>query len=220
MIPSRARGKRVPTCRAMAAPWLNPASTMREEGTPRSSSRSSTASICRAERRTSSARSPGPGPPNEATSYQAGMTIPPLMVTGRAGAFGNTKRTMGRPRKDTTGSKSWPSAPRPWSQTTAPRGSPRAWTSTQGSRSVPVAPPLGQGAGDPLVEGLDRLGQPGHDALRLDLRPVVEASYVGRGSLQVRAPPEELGRGGRALGRLQLGRDLAAVLGLEGGQDG
>src|SRR5713101_3683502 len=58
-------------------------------------------------------------------SYQARMTMPALIVTGRMGACGKTKRTgseSGRPSSGTMGSKSWPSAPRPCIQITAARG--------------------------------------------------------------------------------------------------
>src|SRR5688572_17846212 len=56
-------------------------------------------------------------------SYQARMRMPLLMVTGRIGAWGKTKRTGLLNRSSgTTGSKSWPSAPRPCSQITAATG--------------------------------------------------------------------------------------------------
>jgi hypothetical protein len=69
-------------------------------------------------------------------SYQAGMMSPPLMVTPRAGACGNTKRTWGSPSKGTMGSKSWPLAPSPCIQSTVPAGTPCASISTQGRTSV------------------------------------------------------------------------------------
>ena len=53
------------------------------------------------------------------------MRIPPLMVTGRTGAFGKTKRQARDPRgtsSGTMGSKSWPSAPNPCSQMIAAFG--------------------------------------------------------------------------------------------------
>ena len=59
-------------------------------------------------------------------SYHARMGMPPLIVTGRTGACGNTKRTAGQPGRTssgTTGTKSLPSAPRPCNQTTLQRGS-------------------------------------------------------------------------------------------------
>src|SRR5690554_156125 len=49
-------------------------------------------------------------------SYQAGITMPPLMVTGSRGAWGRMKRTLasaGSESAGTRGSKSLPSAPRP-----------------------------------------------------------------------------------------------------------
>src|SRR5712692_92031 len=62
-------------------------------------------------------------PPNWKMSYQARMRMPWLMVTGRTGACGNTKRTgFGSLSSGTTGSKSCPSAPRPCSQITAAAG--------------------------------------------------------------------------------------------------
>ena len=47
------------------------------------------------------------------------MAMPPLMVTGRTGACGNTKRMPGQPSRTssgTIGAKSLPSAPKPCSQ--------------------------------------------------------------------------------------------------------
>jgi hypothetical protein len=56
-------------------------------------------------------------------SYQARMRMPWLMVTGRIGACGKTKRTgLARRSSGTIGSKSWPSAPRPCSQITVAAG--------------------------------------------------------------------------------------------------
>src|ERR1700735_5680587 len=54
-------------------------------------------------------------------SYQAGIDIPLLTVTGRTGAFGKMKRgatSSGRRNSGTRGTKSVPSAPRPCSQMT------------------------------------------------------------------------------------------------------
>src|SRR5688500_9590879 len=57
-------------------------------------------------------------------SYQARMRMPLLIVTGRTGACGKTKRTgCLSASSGTIGSKSCPSAPRPCSQMTAARGS-------------------------------------------------------------------------------------------------
>ena len=56
-------------------------------------------------------------------SYQARMRMPWLMVTGRIGACGKTKRTgFFSLSSGTIGSKSWPSAPRPCSQMIAASG--------------------------------------------------------------------------------------------------
>src|SRR6266404_5943992 len=54
-------------------------------------------------------------------SYHARITKPPVMVTGRIGACGNTKRIPSRGSFICfiTGTKSLPSAPRPCSQITA-----------------------------------------------------------------------------------------------------
>src|SRR6185437_12608536 len=52
-------------------------------------------------------------------SYQARIDMPLLIVTGRTGACGNTKRSAGHARSTssgTIGAKSLPSAPRPCSQ--------------------------------------------------------------------------------------------------------
>src|SRR3989344_3887748 len=55
--------------------------------------------------------------PDRPMSYHARMTYPLLRVTGRCGAWGNTKRTAkGSGSSGTMDSKSWPSAPRPCSQ--------------------------------------------------------------------------------------------------------
>ena len=51
------------------------------------------------------------------------MRMPLLIVTGRTGAWGKTKRTaLDRRSSGTIGSKSWPSAPKPCSQMTAACG--------------------------------------------------------------------------------------------------
>ena len=86
---------------------------------PRSRAMSASTRACEARTPAASCR------PSLVTSYQARMTAPPLMVTGWQGAWGKTKRTAGAadiPSSGTMGSKSWPSAPRPWSQMTAARG--------------------------------------------------------------------------------------------------
>src|SRR5882762_162188 len=71
-------------------------------------------------------------------SYQARITKPPLMVTGRIGACGNTKRipSGGSFICFTTGTKSLPSAPRPCSQITAWLGFGLVSISTAGSVSL------------------------------------------------------------------------------------
>src|SRR5690606_38160173 len=59
-------------------------------------------------------------------SYQARMAMPLLMVTGRTGAWGNTKRigpSSPNCSSGTMGAKSLPSAPKPCSQITAYLGS-------------------------------------------------------------------------------------------------
>ncbi len=68
-------------------------------------------------------------------SYHAGITIPMLMVTGISGACGKTKRVLGHPRSGTTGSKSWPLAPRPCNQMTVLRCSSVGSTTTDMSVS-------------------------------------------------------------------------------------
>ena len=63
-------------------------------------------------------------PPSSRRSYQARIVMPKLMETGRGGAWGKTNRVQSRtaPSSGTMGAKSWPSAPRPWSQMTAAVG--------------------------------------------------------------------------------------------------
>ena len=127
---------RSPTCSAIAAPCEKPASTIRSAGIPRSFSRCSSASTSFAERRMSASLSRSELRSSVRMSYQAGITQPPLIVTGCEGACGNTKRSRGWRSMGTMGSKSWPSAPRPCSHTTEPRGSPSGSISTQGRISV------------------------------------------------------------------------------------
>ena len=79
-------------------------------------------------------------------SYQPGITKPPLIVIGIAGALGNTKRACGSLRWGTIDSKSWPSAPNPCSQITLAVARVLASTSTQGSSSVMAARRLSQPA--------------------------------------------------------------------------
>ena len=114
-------GKRSPAWRATAPPWENPARTMRSAAMPRATCSSTSARATPADARTPSmsARRSSSGP---AMSYHARISMPPLMVTGRTGAWGNTYRTPSSPpfsSSAATGSKSCPSAPRPCSHTTA-----------------------------------------------------------------------------------------------------
>src|SRR5690606_24497831 len=72
-------------------------------------------------------------------SYQARMRMPLLMVTARIGACGNTNRNAGHPNltsSGTIGSKSWPSAPRPCSHSTAHSGAGPVSCSTVSSRAM------------------------------------------------------------------------------------
>ncbi|EXI76061.1 MAG: hypothetical protein AW07_00575 [Candidatus Accumulibacter sp. SK-11] len=79
----------------MTPPWEKPASTIRPSGMPREFSRASRASICRADSRTCSPSSRPGAKSGETMSYQARITKPPLIVTGRMGACGKTKRKAG-----------------------------------------------------------------------------------------------------------------------------
>src|SRR5690606_35892584 len=97
----------------------------RDGGIPRPPSRAISASTCATDSATpcSSARL---ARSSSRMSYQARIATPPLIVTGRTGACGNTNRTAGQPSRTSSGTigrKSLPSAPRPCSQTTAQRGS-------------------------------------------------------------------------------------------------
>src|SRR5574343_2080372 len=81
-------------------------------------------------------------------SYQAGMRWPPLMVTGRSGAWGITNRTAptaDRSRALTRGTKSSPLAPRPCKMITlATAGSP-VWASMVKVVWVMVSTPVNAG---------------------------------------------------------------------------
>src|SRR6266481_3530112 len=120
MTPARPFGKRTDVYRDTAPPCEKPARTIRSAGMPRSPSRAINRRICASASRkpvTSSAALRS----NPLMSYQARIDIPPLMVTGRTGALGKTKRHARSPRRTisgTMGSKSCPSAPRPCSQIT------------------------------------------------------------------------------------------------------
>src|SRR5712692_2648507 len=122
----------------MAPPCEKPASTIEAAGTPRAFSRSINASIAFWEARTPPASSRR-RPPSSRMSYQARITWPPLIVTGRIGACGNTNRTPGRAGKwssGTTSTKSWPSAPSPCIQTMLAVGAGAVSISTASSRSA------------------------------------------------------------------------------------
>src|SRR5690606_28748158 len=77
-------------------------------------------------------------PPKSRMSNQARMGMPPLIVTGRTGALGNTKRMPGpasSPSMGTIGTKSLASAPRPCSQMTAAPGAPPPISSSMVSKT-------------------------------------------------------------------------------------
>src|SRR5882672_8838358 len=116
MIPAMRSGWRKPVCSAIAPPCENPASTSRSAFVPRSFSLPMRVSMDACEARTpcSSSRRFAPS----AMSYHARMRMPPLIVTGRTGACGNTKRiaALGNRSSGTMGAKSLPSAPSPCSQ--------------------------------------------------------------------------------------------------------
>lgn len=112
----------------------NPASTMRDAGMPRSDCSAINCSTSRADARMplSSSRCPS----NDTMSYQARIAMPLLIVTGRTGACGKTKRIAGlagSARAGMTGSKSLPSAPSPCSQITADVGEDPVLTMMGGS---------------------------------------------------------------------------------------
>ena len=146
-------------------------------------------------------------------SYHARIRTPPLIVTGRTGAWGKTQRTdgdAGRRSSGTSDSKSCPSAPSPCISRTAASAAARGSTSTVSRRS-----PLTPGERPPrrlqlLLEHLGdaRLGH-GADLLLRDL-PALE-DEEGRD----RADPEGLGDG-RVLVHVQLA-DLGPA-GVRGGQ--
>ena len=88
MTPASASGYRGPAKSAIAPPCEKPPSTTRPAGTPRPASRAISSSIHPAARRMP--RSSWSRAPNPATSYQARMIRPWLMVTGMRGALGKT----------------------------------------------------------------------------------------------------------------------------------
>src|SRR5690242_10284105 len=107
-----------PAASAIAPPCEKPASTIRPAGTPRWCSRAISASTAAIDARTP-ASSWGARASKPAMSYHARIGMPLLIVTGRTGACGNTKRSAGHAgstSSGTIGAKSWPSAPRPCSQ--------------------------------------------------------------------------------------------------------
>jgi len=117
MIPAMRSGWRKPVCSAIARlakipqapaarfrpallfPAIKASIKTCEARTPRSSSRRFAPSVM---------------------SYHARIRMPPLIVTGRTGACGKTKRiaALGRRSSGTIGAKSLPSAPSPCSQMT------------------------------------------------------------------------------------------------------
>src|SRR5687767_1181379 len=112
---------------------------------PRPASRSISASTCAWDSRTprSSARFELPSRSPNSTSYHARIIMPLLIVTGRTGACGKTKRIAGAPARSssfTIGTKSLPSAPRPWSQMTLAAGLLPVSISMVSSRPVMSAP--------------------------------------------------------------------------------
>src|ERR1700722_8197050 len=124
MTPASFSGKRGTVYSDTAPPCEKTARTIRFIGMPRSPSRAISCRICTSVSR-KPARSSAALRSNPLRSYQARMGMPPLMVTGRTGALGKTKRharSPGRTISGTMGSKSCPSAPRPCSQITAAFG--------------------------------------------------------------------------------------------------
>src|SRR3989338_5214401 len=120
MIPARRCGNRRPVLRTTAPPWEKPASTMRSEATPRSVSHWISARTACSDSRIPASSSRRPNSVS-AMSYQARMTYPRLIVTGRCGAWGKRKgiaRSEGSRSSGTMGTKSRPSAPNPCSQIT------------------------------------------------------------------------------------------------------
>src|SRR2546426_7022924 len=138
MVPASRSGWRRPVWSAIAPPWEKPASTIRAAEKPRALSRAISASI-----RASDARIPAASsPPSPTTSYQARITYPRLIVTGRIGAWGKTNRTAsvsGSSSSATIGSKSWPSAPSPCIQMTDAAGRGPVSISTASDALVTIA---------------------------------------------------------------------------------
>src|SRR5881397_1664612 len=121
MIPASRSGWRSPVWSAIAPPWEKPATTIRAAENPRAFSPAISASIRACDARIPAASSL----PSPTTSYQARITYPRLIVTGRIGAWGKTNRrasVSGSSSSATIGSKSWPSAPSPCIQMTDAAG--------------------------------------------------------------------------------------------------
>ena len=87
-MPASGSGYRSPVKRAIAAPCEKPASTMRDDGTPRSISRAISASTAAAERRMPASSCPRAS--RLTMSYQARMRMPMFRVTAISGAWGKT----------------------------------------------------------------------------------------------------------------------------------
>src|SRR5690606_29168880 len=218
-MPARPCSRRRPVARATAPPWEKPANTSREAGTPRSPSRAIRASTWAMDSRTpaSSARF---SMLRSRMSYQARMGTPPLMVTGRTGACGKTKRRAGQPGRTssgTMGSKSWPSAPRPCSQRMVHSGLAPVWRSTQSSRFITFCP--GGRTRDYAGSGASALQPPAarHPGRGKQYLPELIAAdpEAGHGHRQVVVPhaPEALAV---ALGQPRPGLVEVAPPGLQG----
>src|ERR1700730_16653363 len=150
MIPARRSAWRNPTCSAMAPPREKPAGAI-----PRCRSRSTSASIWRADWRTP-ASSSRRAPARARMSYHARMTWPWLMVTGRRGAWGKTNRTgrrAGSRSAGTLGSNPWTAGPGPCIQITAAVG--------LGALSISTASRRSGMAGVVVVGSIRRIGGSG-----------------------------------------------------------
>src|SRR5258705_3358804 len=111
---------------------------MAAAGMPRPRSRATSASIATCEARTPAA-SARRRPRSSRMSYEARIALPPLIVTGRIGACGKTKRTprsAGKRSAGTMSTKSLPSAPSPCIQTMLAAGAGAVSISMVSSRSA------------------------------------------------------------------------------------
>ena len=119
-IPASGVARRNPAASAIAPPCENPARMTCDGGTPRSPSRAINLSTSAIDSRTPVSSSwRVKSLPKARMSYHARIRTPPLIVTARTGACGNTKRSPGQPGRSncgTIGAKSLPSAPSPCSQ--------------------------------------------------------------------------------------------------------